>query len=921
MEKYEAILEEKLTLRVYKKDGSFDFQLPIKIFKKINSLYNGKLISMIRFMYSPSIKVIQSSLNKREYVVCFSDKNEIKINDSSVEKITNNMGLSSEEFADYLSFQVVNITEKEIIHIYIIFNILFRKILDNIYSIKVNLIKPQKDVQITGCSLNTILRLKGLKYNDSVDVIKPIVKNFKRDEQEETSLAKKAKILVIRKSIFVKGGEENLLVAKKDDVINRMKSSSLLELNSNRKVASDFLKKILEQIEKKKIEVQDKIDNDNNILVKVKDINNQTKFIQKIIFDKIVQYEDPDEKIKEFSTNDINGNKVSLTQDQLIEIENEGNDLFLVQIKDTTNSNNKKFVVDLEKLAEIYNDLTLLRQQNDIFPIDQGITKITPMKTEIVDFPGDTPLTPVMKPIQKKVDTLWVEGRQKLLTDLQDKKKKDLYFFEKRGDSYILYETMNTIRKRDLNVENKNISYKLIHPIFRDKVQSVSYADIFKEENPEHPPLYLGIVNKDSPEEKIIVDYFDLVDKVENWKSSEDNIILSNGKEINPLKIVILKPTPVPIPENYEKLQKAIKNQINNENIFMKTFHNNFIKKDISEQIINNRAFYENYNIKDYKGNKIKVNKNELSSDINSPNNNYVLLSKNDKPNEKIIIEKDKFLEKLEQDPMDPYFDVIDGENHLVNFNKLHMSLEGRKKELINIVNYWEIFNKELNDPNYNNNFYKIKDKNNQDKFIFNDYINIISNDDKNNNDNDDTEYQINDINGNKITIKKIIINNLQLNKNNNSPLYVVIKDKMNGQQMLVDKNIFLDNLKEMKSAEDDISIINELPDKNNKINNKPFNIKPKSFSVDQANPNRDLSFTKIQKEPPKKEKEENIKMDNLINNVDNNLEQHEVKLRAARPKNKLKSKENKEEKKEKGLPNRTIHIRRAVIYMIKKDN
>ena len=185
--------------------------------------------------------------------------------------------------------------------------------------------------------------------------------------------------------------------------------------------------------------------------------------------------------------------------------------------------------------------------------------------------------------------------------------------------------------------------------------------------------------------------------------------------------------------------------------------------------------------------------------------------------------------------------------------------------------------------------YHQSKDINNNDCYINNDYIlklkNISQTDDN------ETNYKILEINNQNVILNK---NEVENSKSGN---LIKLKNKQNGNYLLVDKNNLINNLNNFISTDNSIKIENKLNNSNEEINPLNLEILPKY--------NAELPVEKIVKEK-EKEKEKTTSENDEGRNDNASKNQKPMRLRAVPP---VQQK-----------PDKIYTIRRAIIYRIKKN-
>jgi hypothetical protein len=240
--------------------------------------------------------------------------------------------------------------------------------------------------------------------------------------------------------------------------------------------------------------------------------------------------------------------------------------------------------------------------------------------------------------------------------------------------------------------------------------------------------------------------------------------------------------------------------------------------------------------------------------------------------------------------------------------NAPKLGIQPEEEKMIKVIN---LINK-INSGPLNKN-YKTKDIEGNPCFVSNNYINKLQKESKS--DQKDTKYKINDAFGkNKITLTKKIV------ENDNKPgEYIIIKNKKDNNDYLVDLNDLLNNLKKFKSTDDDIILTNSLDNKNIKLNPldieiiPPYNnyplqkVFPKIIIPDKKDENKDDDNLKINKEKEKGKPEER-KNKNEDLDIGEEIKER-IRLRSAPARHHIP-------------PKKSYKIRRAIIYKKqKKDN
>ena len=233
------------------------------------------------------------------------------------------------------------------------------------------------------------------------------------------------------------------------------------------------------------------------------------------------------------------------------------------------------------------------------------------------------------------------------------------------------------------------------------------------------------------------------------------------------------------------------------------------------------------------------------------------------------------------------------------------LGVQPEEEKMLKVIN---LINK-INAGPLNKN-YKSNDIEGKPCFISNNYIQKFQNDTKN--DENDTKYRVNDAFGkNKITLNKGIIT-----KDNKPGEYIIIKNKKDNKDYLVDLNDLLNNLKNFKSTDDDITVTNS-------VDNYKMKLNPLDIEIVPPLNNYPLQRIFAKKVIPVK-KDEN-KNENLNINNEKDKEGEERKVKKNEPSNQDEIKERirlrSAPARHRAPEKKSYKIRRAIIYKKQKKD
>ena len=492
---------------------------------------------------------------------------------------------------------------------------------------------------------------------------------------------------------------------------------------------------------------------------------------------------------------------------------------------------------------------------------------------------------------------------EKLLIDItpqnklilsKDLNNNDIVIKKKEGENLLKYPKTDFDQFILFDKEGKKIR------ISRKKIEN---------DNNDKNCEYIEIRDNDNNKNEIVF----VNDLVESLKDKEKEDLEIRNKEGNKIKlkkknIQIIKQDNkyIDISEQGQEIKKRLLSYIKDSFIKVKDSKTNkdtVLRHSQLSEVISHKqkAPFINYEVLNPKNEKVYITKDKCKEVASKPDNKLILCYDETQKDKTFLVP----LSNIENSKLegDDQFDI--GEGRKIIFKNLRiknlekepeMGPQPEEEKMIKVLN---LINK-LKSGHLNKN-YKTKNEEGNICFVSNNYINKLKNESKE--DENDTKYKINDA----LRENKIILIKETLNKDNKPGEYIIIKNKNNNQNFIVDLNELINNLNSFKSTDDDIIITNAL-------NNEKIKINP--LNIEIIPPYNDFPVEKItvKKENPVKIDENENKEDNtksIIKNEDN------------------KDKEKKEEDKNKdirtrlrGMPQRpqipekkTYKIRRAIIY------
>ena len=838
---YLKILDKKDNLTVLKNKG-FNFLFPKKAFDRICKFYGFeslKPISFVHFVKNISTSEIKKmgtvsrALGDREIAnildvsECFAiipkdyheKYDEVKISEISPKIKTNIMkdilkkaDIEWDLLVDFCEIQIISTQIEETTKVTVNYE-LVENVFKYIPLLKIIFVNGEK-VDFTYYSYKKVLENCGIKLENMIPYLHPEIKKIDRNEifNKIYPLYERVQLREIKDRV-----DHGDLKDKNVDIhigLDRSKGFKKIpfdEVENNGKEASDLLNDLMNKVNNKKNNIKNYYENIDNQIIEIKDKDNKNVYIRRKIFDEIIS--DPDEDFDEYKTHDINGNEIILSKKDLPDYNNNPT---LIKIYNKNKPKEDFIYNDINDISENLNNFNYFRQK---IPF-KGKNKNDEEKEEewvVMDVEtGDLPELDESKPLYTipEKEKLHKKTKNDLLDEL---KNKDILLYNK-NNNFVPINTINDIKKRDKNVKNKNIKYKLKNQINPKDNILVEYKDVFDEEK---SPELIIINNEDTPDENIVVNKNDLLNELNNWDDLNNNIkiinnVNNNELEINPKKIKIKKLEKDEIPKNYEDIQEEIKKSITPDNTIIKTKDNNLIKKPLVQKIINNNdPDYDIYYIKDINDKKIKVSRKQLEKDDEDPSCQFISTSTKENPDKMIIVPTPEIITQLDLDPMDENISVNDKDGNNNTLKKPSIKINPLEIEEIN-------FDEQPNKIKSNiikdvkDYYYLYKDPENKPHYVRGDTLNIVKN---YKSPYPIENFEVEDDKDNKFMIPKESA--LQIINNPNEIKYINLDDEEKNEPVMADVDMF-------KNGEGDID--DEIPVNKDSKKIKLKNIKLKKL-------------------------------------------------------------------------------------------
>ena len=580
---YHEILSKKKQLTVLK-NKDFNFEFPKLAFDRICQFY-GKLtlnpISFVRFnkssetteykksesvLHNLESKEISSILDAancflifpKNYYEAYDEgtmtKKAPKMKSKVMKDIAKKAEMKWDELADFCEIQIVTTEIQETSKITISYEIV-ENIFKYIPILQIVFVNGKK-FDFTYYSYKSILEKCGIKLENMIPYLKHETKKLDRIElmNQIIPLYEKVKIRELKDRIKSGRLDQHIDMYIGVQPCKRYSQIPFSHVEKNLNEANDYLNDLIKRINEKKNKIKNHYENIDNQIIEIRDKDDENKniCIRKKIYDAILSDE---EDFDIYKTYDIDGKEITVSKKILKEYENNPP---LIKIYNKNNSEEDFILIETNDIEDNLNNFNYMRKIESF----KGINKNDELLEE--DWPVmdveciNLTILDESKPLYSipEKEKLFEKTKNDLLDELKNDNK-DIILYNKKNN-FIPLLFIEDIKKRDKDIKNKKIKYKIKNQINKKEIISVEYEDIFEQvESTE----YIIINNKDNLDENIVVNKNNLLKELNEWNELNNDLNIKNEVnnselEINPIKIKIIKLEKEEAPKNYEDTQE-----------------------------------------------------------------------------------------------------------------------------------------------------------------------------------------------------------------------------------------------------------------------------------------------------------------------------------------------------------------------------
>ena len=388
---YHEILDKKLFLTVIK-NKSFNFDIPKKAFDRIAKFYGKEILTPISFVLfnkkTESVEIqkrstVTHSLNEKELSNIYNSSNcfafipkyfhekydevEIdqltpKINNKAMKNIIKKSGILWDHIDGYCEVQIISTEIEEKTKIRITY-----ELVESVFKVipLLNLVLVDgKTIDLTYYSYKKILKKCGIKMEDMLPYLTTKINDIDRNKlmNQNIPIYEKVKMREIRDKIRKgKLKDKNIEIYLGNEPLNRYQFIDFDLVQKDGNEASNFLNELLEKVNNKKNTIQSYLEDVNNHIIEIKDVNNKDIFVRRKIYDEIMA--DPETNFDEYKTNDIYGNEIIISKNDLPNYEENPN---LIKVYNKNKSKEDFIFTDIKEIEENLENFTFVRQEEII---------------------------------------------------------------------------------------------------------------------------------------------------------------------------------------------------------------------------------------------------------------------------------------------------------------------------------------------------------------------------------------------------------------------------------------------------------------------------------------------------------------------------------------------------------------------------
>lgn len=841
-------------LRVYKKDNNnFDLKIKKKSYDKVCKMYGNERLTPVSFICY-QINTVESQLTRlktmnkeleegeadkileaiHEYLIIpeslasLDEEKQfelaIKMKGKYIKDIFKKAGFNMDSLLEYANVQIVEQEIEETTKVQISYYI-YENIFRLVPLLKV-IPKEGETFDIAFYSYRNILNKCGIELEKIIPYLQIKQKDINREEliKKNIPLYEKSKVRELKGKINEDIKEEKIYILKGGDMCKRYPTIPFDDFELNGNEGRNILNDIPDKIKNKKNSIKKIYENSDNQIIEIKDINNKVFFIRKKVKDSILSL--PESQNDEYIINDIDNNEIIISKNKLKENKNSP------LVKLYNKNNNKEFIyIPKNEIDDDFNKFKYIKQNNNFKGKNKNgehkeITFLL-MDAECENLPkldDSKPLYSIAS--TKNTNTAPVDFsdiNERLLKDIipqnelllsKDHDNKDILMLKLEGDNLTKYP--------QTDFDNFDLYDK------DGKIIKVSRKKIEKD-NKDIKCQFIEIKDNDNNKNEL-VNKNQLIDSLKN--KEDENIEIKN-KDGNILKlkkknIEIIKQDNkyINLPEQGEELKKKLLSEIKDSFIKVKDSKNNkdeLLRTSQLNEVINHKqkAPFINYELQNPKKEKVHITKQICQEKISNPNNKLILCYDDSQKEKPFLVP----LTNIQNSKCNgnELFDIGNGKKipfKNLRIKQLDNSPEmGTQLEEEKMLKIYNLINKIKSSPLNKN--YKTQNLDGNVCFVSNNYIPKLQN--ESNNNDKDSKFKIHDAFGKN----KVILTKKNIDKDSKPGDYILIKNKDDNQNYLVDYNDLMNNLNSFKSTDDEIIIANSLDNRKMKLNPLSIEIVP----------------------------------------------------------------------------------------------
>ena len=576
--RYHEILAKKDSLTVLKND-CFNFEFPKTAFDRICKFYGNLKLNPISFVkFNKNITTIEFKkmrtvshvLGEKEIANIVELINNFaivpkyfhekytqeqisdlspKMNNKSMKDIFKKSGIQWDFILDYCELQEISKEVHETSKITVSYEIVenvFKQI--PLLNIKIN---NGEKIDFPYYSYQNILKKSGINLEHMIPYLNHEIKDIDRIELNNEIIPLNEKVKIRQLKERIKYGDlktEDFDISIGNKQCNRYNQIPFDNFENDMKQAGDLLNDLILKANNKKDNIKKYYDNIDNHIIEIKDKNNKTAYIRKKVFDKIIS--DPESNFDEYKTNDINGNEIFISKNDLL---NYKDNPPLIKIHNKKNPEKEPIFIEIKNIENALNNLKDPKKEESF----EGKNKNGELMKEkwlVMDLEGEE-----LPKLDKSKPLYTIPGREKINNLINKITGTNKNYKIKDIEGNTCFVSDNYIQKlKNESKNDKNEKYEINDAFGKNKI--IINKEEINKDNQSGEEFILIKNKKDNKDYLIELNH--LLNNLKKYNSKDNELTLTNSVDNKNIKMGLDDIEIVPPFNNYP-IQKIKDNNLN----------------------------------------------------------------------------------------------------------------------------------------------------------------------------------------------------------------------------------------------------------------------------------------------------------------------------------------------------------------------